>query len=500
MKRSALISAIILPCLLILVFLPTISFASDNLPLFWTTKEPLPVTRGQASVVSGDDGFIYLMGGWDGSDIKDNLYAFNPQTDTWTTKAAMLEATRGASSVKSSDGALYVISGYNSSSFYTRTVQTYNTTANAWAIKTQIPVPAWMATAAAGNNGKIYVFGGESPGLGASSNLTQVYDPVADTWINGTDMPTKRKAHTAVKGADGLIYVMGGSNDTMLFSAVEAYNPTTNTWHIKASMPVPKAEFAAVLGTDNKIYVIGGGANAWNNNSPFYNSVEAYDSTTNTWKQIPWSESLLPTARKEMGAAIGSNGKIYVIGGANGAYIGVNEEATIVPPENKPPTAYIDSISPNPATVGQSVLFVGHGSDPDGSIADYKWRSSIDGVISTGATLNTTSLSEGTHNIYFSVKDNSGTWSPEASATVIVNAPITEDPLYQKIQEANDELDDRIGALEQQNTNLTNTANNLIQKVDMLTMLLAGMSVVTIILVIVTIMLVIRGKPKPPPP
>ncbi|MFQ6105604.1 MAG: hypothetical protein ACE5NL_00850 [Candidatus Hydrothermarchaeaceae archaeon] len=37
-------------------------------------------------------------------------------------------------------------------------------------------------------------------------------------------------------------------------------------------------------------------------------------------------------------------------------------------PINLPPTAYIDSISPSPAVVGEEVTFTGHGTDPDDSV------------------------------------------------------------------------------------------------------------------------------------
>jgi plastocyanin len=87
----------------------------------------------------------------------------------------------------------------------------------------------------------------------------------------------------------------------------------------------------------------------------------------------------------------------------------------IVQRPNQLPTAYIDSVSPNPAYKGQTVSFSGHGSDPDGTIVGYEWRSSIDGFLSSSASFSTSKLSVGTHTIYFKVKDNAGAWSPEVT-------------------------------------------------------------------------------------
>jgi hypothetical protein len=90
---------------------------------------------------------------------------------------------------------------------------------------------------------------------------------------------------------------------------------------------------------------------------------------------------------------------------------------------NNPPTAVIDSIIPNPANQGQTVTFTGHGTDPDtgDTITGYNWRSSIDGQLSTAASFSNSTLSAGTHAIYFKVQDNHGAWSTEVSQTLTIN-------------------------------------------------------------------------------
>lgn len=450
----------------------------------WRVKTNMPTARSQAAVIAGDDGLIYVMGGWAGGSVLNVVQAYDPVTETWRNRAPMPIAVRGAAVAKGLDGIIYVISGGDDSD-EVAAVQAYNTTSNSWTAKADIPIRAWMAGATTGNDGKIYVIGGESYNVGLQySNLTQIYDPTTDTWTNGTQMPTGRCELGVVKGPDGLIYAFGGYNGTAL-SVVEAYDPSTGTWVKKASMPKPKLEFGVALGPDNRIYIIGGGTSYFNNEAPFYDSVEVYDPKTDTWSTPTWQESYLPTRRKELGAAVGKNGKIYAIGGCNGAYLQANEEATIILPENVKPTAYIDSITPNPIVTGENITFTGHGTDSDGSIVAYEWRSSIDGVIGNTATFKTSTLSKGTHTIYFRVKDNSGAWSNEAVATVTVNVPTTEDPLYQELQ--------------QQNSDLTDKINGLTQKLDMMTYALLGAIIVAIVLGIATIALMVRKKTPPPP-
>jgi len=90
------------------------------------------------------------------------------------------------------------------------------------------------------------------------------------------------------------------------------------------------------------------------------------------------------------------------------------------PPANELPTAYIDSVSPARISPGETVAFTGHGIDSDGSVAAYSWRSSLDGEVSTSASFETSSLSEGSHTIWFRVQDDRGDWSNEVPCHVTV--------------------------------------------------------------------------------
>ncbi|MGQ9592240.1 MAG: N,N-dimethylformamidase beta subunit family domain-containing protein, partial [Planctomycetota bacterium] len=96
---------------------------------------------------------------------------------------------------------------------------------------------------------------------------------------------------------------------------------------------------------------------------------------------------------------------------------------------NVPPTATIESVSPNPANAGTTVTFRGHGSDPDGRVAAYRWRSSIDGELSTAAEFSKSNLSAGAHAIFFSVRDDAGAWSSEVQASLLIQAAASLEPI-----------------------------------------------------------------------
>ncbi len=466
-------------------------FALHMPSISWRVRTSMPTRRGQSAVVTGDDGLIYVMGGFAGTDPPNaTVEAYSPLTDSWTTKASIPQATRGAAVAKAPDGTIYLIGGGNGTTYLTMT-QAYYPASNTWSPKTLIPAAAWMGGAATGDDGKIYVVGGESSD-GLYSNKTQIYDPSTDSWMNGKEMPTGRSMLGVVKGPDGLIYAIGGVrayNESAL-SVVEVYDPSNNTWTERAPMQSPRLGFGIALGPDGKIYVIGGGTSYFSHDGPVLDTVEVYDPETDKWTTPSWSESVLRTARKELGAALGSNGRIYAIGGTNGTYLDTNEEAFIVPPENIPPIAHIDSITPSPAIRGETIRFVGHGTDADGSVVAYQWRSSLNGIISIEAQFNTSTLSEGTHTIYFSVKDNSDTWSEEIAAIASVDTSSSENPFSQELRD----LNYTVKVLSEEVANLTAAVELLAQENKTLTLGLIGIIVCLVVLVIVGIVGTRMGK------
>jgi len=90
------------------------------------------------------------------------------------------------------------------------------------------------------------------------------------------------------------------------------------------------------------------------------------------------------------------------------------------PSANEGPVAYIDAITPTTVTAGEDITLEGHGTDADGTVVAYRWRSDIDGPLGVNASITTSELSVGEHDIYFKVQDNTGDWSREAVSTVTI--------------------------------------------------------------------------------
>lgn len=98
---------------------------------------------------------------------------------------------------------------------------------------------------------------------------------------------------------------------------------------------------------------------------------------------------------------------------------------------NQQPTAVIATPVANPISItqGDSLLFTGTGTDPDGTVTNYEWTYGGCGVSGThlawGSTYNANTLPVGTYTLSLRVQDNSGDWSPSCDTrTLTVNAPV----------------------------------------------------------------------------
>lgn len=215
------------------------------------------------------------------------------------------------------------------------------------------PVPLYrrMASATAvGPDGRFWLLGGwgqplgpEPPSrtrnrAGLDSRVLaslEVYDPVANTYTERAPMRQPRWLFAATFGADGKLYAFGGFGVPSFFShingdpdderrynawmnevrealrTVEVYDPATDTWNPCAPLPEPRQNMAAALGADGKIYVIGG-LDSYSNLEA-KRSVFVYDPASDSWSEGP----PLRTARQGHTAVATQDGRIYAIGGTN---------------------------------------------------------------------------------------------------------------------------------------------------------------------------------------
>jgi len=225
----------------------------------WTPRSPMPVGLHHVGIgVAG--GKLYVIGGYTRSGFSvwhpvATVYVYDPATDAWSERAPM-PTPRGALSVTGHDGKLYAIGGYDRKANIA-TVEVYDPEHNTWSERAPLPTPR-DHLAAATVSGKVYAIGGRLNGdYGQNLSVTEVYDPVTDRWSKVADLPTARSGITA-SVVGGQVYVFGGEGAKGTFRENESYDPARDAWQAMAPMPTGRHGLGSAV-VHGHIYVISGG-------------------------------------------------------------------------------------------------------------------------------------------------------------------------------------------------------------------------------------------------
>ncbi|MCP3145183.1 Kelch repeat-containing protein [Pyxidicoccus xibeiensis] len=241
--------------------------------------------------------------------------AYDPATNTWT-RLAPMPAVHGARNLAVGvvGGKLHALGGDDAQRGANPLTLhfAYDAATDTWAARRELPI-ATQGHGLGVVGGKLHVVGGMSRSVRfTSANLE--YDAAGDSWRQRAPMPTARDG-LAVGVVGGLLHAIGGRSSQSPFSPLavhEVYDPVTDTWSSRKPMPTPRSYLAmAVVG--GKLYAIGGGV--WHDTGRrLLDTVEVYDSATDTWSSLP----PLPSARYfHSAASIGDT--LYAVGGEHDA-------------------------------------------------------------------------------------------------------------------------------------------------------------------------------------
>jgi N-acetylneuraminic acid mutarotase len=267
----------------------------------WKPIADLPI-KVYDNAVDTVGGTVYSALGTNlSSGILNDLYAYDPQTNTWSQRAdaphASEEPTHGVI-----DGKIYYTGGWAPGEGISAATQVYDPASGTWATGADEPDP-YGGSAGAVLDSKLYVVGG-CQATGCGTTEVQVYDPATNTWSKTAAYP-QPISWGACGAVDGKLYCAGGEVGSAPVPDAFVYDAASDSWSRAADLPISLAQ-PSYTAANGKL-LLSGGLTVQNGNFVATVHGYAYDPQTGTWSTLPDA----PTATTRGG---GSSG-MYRVGG-----------------------------------------------------------------------------------------------------------------------------------------------------------------------------------------
>lgn len=260
-------------------FLFSVSCLLLNVNCFsqWVQKASIPTPGRFAGI-----GFSIGTKGYVGTGVNsaanylNDLWEWDPTTNTWTQKAA-LPTTQRAYAVGFSIGN----KGYIATGFYTTAFNDlweYDQPSNSWTQKANFPGGPMSGAEGFSIGTKGYV------GFGNATNAFWEWDQTTNTWTPKANFPGIARMEPGSFVVGNKAYFGFGYIGTTFYNDLWEWNQITNSWTQKANLPGPGR-------IDPSSFTIGSYgfiAVGWNNSSnTFYNDFWMFDPLNNQWTQLP---------------------------------------------------------------------------------------------------------------------------------------------------------------------------------------------------------------------
>jgi hypothetical protein len=273
--------------------------------------------RSQLAAAQAPNGMIYAVGGEDGTTALTTVEQYDPSKNTWTAKASLPVGRYVLGVVTGQDGMIYALGG-----------ATTVGDPSEWSQEVDQYNPTTDSWTRKHDLAIPFAEEGALGGDGViygfgNGGACVAYSPSTDTsWVCATD-PTQENGPAVAPAPDGTIHVLGGNISCVALTTNQQFSPATDAYTAQSPMLVARDYHRAALGINGRIYVVGGTPGC----DGATDTVQEYDPATDTWQY----RASVPTARASPGVVGSSDRKLYVIGGNNSSGHLATVEVAVLP-------------------------------------------------------------------------------------------------------------------------------------------------------------------------
>ncbi|TND08470.1 MAG: Kelch repeat type 1-containing protein [Bacteroidetes bacterium] len=240
----------------------------------WTQKANFAgVPRGFASGFAiGNKGYIGL--GYDGDvTVYNDFWEYDPAGNSWVQKANFPAAPRGAAGCFSVGSKGYIATGRDITSFY-QDLWEYDQAGNSWVQKAAFPGAAREGPVSFTIGSKSYI------GTGRDINDNRLqdfweYDPVLNAWLQKAVVPGSARGSATGFAIGTKGYIGNGSGGSGSLTDWWEWDQASNSWTQKANFPGAGFEGESAFAIGTKGYVCIGYTG--NQSQPFTNECWEFD-------------------------------------------------------------------------------------------------------------------------------------------------------------------------------------------------------------------------------
>lgn len=303
------------------------------------------------------DGRVLIAGGFTTSAVStgstSGAEVYYPDTKIFVPTSSMTFARSNHTATLMPDGSVIAAGGFGVNDVITNTVEVYYSTSMTWGSLPNMGAARTLHSATLLKDGRLMLAGGQGPS--GPLNTAVAYNPKTNAWSALANLLTGVYAHTATLLFDGRVLVTGGNDGFGESNTSQVYDPNTDSWsNTGGTYPMTKARFnhSALLLPNGEVMITGGQQRF----GVVLQNAEFFHVNASSWTPGASLDNFTLGPRAFHTMTLAPNGRIYAIGGANGA-IGGNGSTLYSAAEAAYFTEDPDSLSKNaPPSIRKSTI------------------------------------------------------------------------------------------------------------------------------------------------
>lgn len=249
----------------------------------WTPFAPVPngfLSDHSFGFALGGEGF--LVAGQTPDGFSDNVFRYNPASDSWSTMQDFPGEARGYTIGDTWNGEAWMGFGLGNDGAL-NDLWKFNPISETWTEMASCPCEPRYHPAFVAMDGHIYM--GLGSGLSGDLDDWWDYDMATNSWSQKPSLPASPRHHPYQFGIDGIVYTGFGHSGSNIFNTWYAYDPSSESWTEVAELPAEGRVAGTQFSHNGLGYVLSGDGE--DHSSMEDGEFWAYNPATDAWSEWP---------------------------------------------------------------------------------------------------------------------------------------------------------------------------------------------------------------------